>query len=144
MASSSSTALSYSTSTTTSSYKTKILPLPPHDYHHHDDNNNNNVKDSDSSSDETSSYYTPTTLEAWMHRPPAFVFAETSSCMMLVWDTEEGGGIVTKQGIGKLPAKHAESVITMLMKEIERLRSDKKTSCHSGKRMLVDSSSCDY
>ena len=127
-------------SSSTSSPKTIYNPatpqlLPPPQNHYHQVDKDSDSSSCDASSDETSSY-TPTTLEAWMHRPPAFVFADTSRTM-LVWDTEEGGGIVTKHGIGKLPAKHAESVITMLMKEIESLRSDKKSS-RSGKRMRVD------
>ncbi len=92
----------------------------------------NDLPDSDASDDSDTAM--PTTIEAWMHRPPTFVFADAARTM-LVWDTEEGGGIVTKHCIGKLPAQHAESVITMLMKEIELLSRGKQPSQRSGKRM---------
>ncbi len=75
---------------------------------------------SDDSSSETEYPLLPTTIEAWMHRPPAFTFAD-SARTMLVWDTEEGGGIITKHSIGKLPLRHSEAVITMLMKTIDTL-----------------------
>jgi hypothetical protein len=74
---------------------------------------------SDDSSD-TEYPLLPTTIEAWMHRPPAFTFAD-SARTMLVWDTEEGGGIITKHSIGKLPLRHSEAVITMLMTTIDTL-----------------------
>lgn len=67
-----------------------------------------------------------------MHRPPSFVFADTMRTM-LVWDTEEGGGIVTKHSIGQLPMKHAERVITLLMRTIESLSQEQQPRC--GKRM---------
>ena len=75
--------------------------------------------------DEANNEYKPETMEAWMHRPPSFVFAD-SLHTMLIWDTEEGGGIVTKHGIGQLPMKHAERVITLLMKKVESLSNNQE------------------
>ena len=73
-----------------------------------------------SSSDETEAL----TFEGWLHRPPTFLFADNTRTM-LVWDTQEGGGIITKYSIGKLPMRHAETVITMLMKTVEALTNER-------------------
>ncbi len=82
----------------------------------------------DSDEDDSSSeHLLPRTIEGWKNRPPAFTFAD-SSRTMLVWDTEEGGGIITKHGIGKLPLRHSEAVITMLMKTIDTLTKDERAS----------------
>ena len=61
-----------------------------------------------------------TTLEDWARRPPSFIFADPMHTM-LVWDTEEGGGVITKHGIGNLPMRHAEAVIKALMLKVEGL-----------------------
>ncbi len=89
---------------------------------HPNKNTPNYCDDDNDSSDETETdtQPMPTSIDEWMHRPASFVFAD-STRTMLVWDTEEGGGIITKHGIGEMPLKHAESVITMLMKTVETL-----------------------
>jgi hypothetical protein len=69
----------------------------------------------------------PTTLEGWKRRPPTFTLIES----MLVWDTSEGGGVITKNSIGKLPMEHAEAVIMKLMETVEMLKKDKR---HRSKR----------
>ena len=63
----------------------------------------------------------PTTLEGWKRRPPTFTLIES----MLVWDTQEGGGVITKNSIGKLPMEHAEAVIIKLMETVEMLKKDR-------------------
>ena len=82
---------------------------------------------SDDEDDSSSENLLPKTIEGWKHRPPAFTFAD-SSRTMLVWDTEEGGGIITKHSTGKLPVRHSEAVITMLMKTIDTLTKDERSS----------------
>ena len=77
----------------------------------------------------------PTTIEGWMHRAPTFLFADNKRTM-LVWDTEEGGGVITKYSIGKLPARHAEAVITMLMKTVENLGGAQPEGCNKRQRRV--------
>jgi hypothetical protein len=62
----------------------------------------------------------PVTIEDWVRRPPSFIFADPMHTM-LIWDTEEGGGVITKHGIGNLPMRHAEAVIKALMRKAEEL-----------------------
>lgn len=69
----------------------------------------------------------PKTMAEWNNRAPSFTFADNKRTM-LVWDTEEGSGIITKYGIGKLPSKHAEAVISMLLWNIETLTKQKAKS----------------
>lgn len=70
----------------------------------------------------------PTTFESWKHRPPNFTLIES----MLIWDTQEGGGVITKNTIGKLPMQHAEAVIMKLMETVETLQ--KNTNRHKRQR----------
>lgn len=95
-----------------------------HQHHHNKD------PDSDAASGDD----TPTTLDGWRYRPASFVFIDAWRTM-LVWDTEDGSGIVTKHGIGKMPVKYAESVISVLMEEIERLTTATATTTTSTKRL---------
>ena len=62
----------------------------------------------------------PATIEDWIRRPPSFIFADHMHTL-LIWDTEEGGGVITKHGIGEMPTRHAEAVIKVLMLKVEEL-----------------------
>jgi hypothetical protein len=62
----------------------------------------------------------PMSMADWRNRAPSFTFAGNKGTM-LVWDTEEGSGIITKYSTGKLPLKHTDAVISILMKKIESL-----------------------
>jgi hypothetical protein len=70
---------------------------------------------------------TPATIEDWIQRPPSFIFADTERTT-LVWDTAEGGGIITKHRIGKLPLRHAEAVILMLMRTLDEIGKEERSS----------------
>lgn len=67
----------------------------------------------------------PKTMAEWNNRALSLTFADNKT---LVWDTDEGSGIITKYGIGKLPPKHAEAVISMLLWNIETLTKQKAKS----------------
>lgn len=75
----------------------------------------------------------PRTIEEWLRRPPSFVFADPTHTM-LIWDTEEGGGVITKHSVGQLPMRHAEAVIKVLMKTMEGLEQEIRR-CHKRQRM---------
>ena len=62
----------------------------------------------------------PRTIEEWLRRPPSFVFADPTHTM-LIWDTEEGGGVITEHSVGQLPMRHAEAVIKVLMQTVAEL-----------------------
>ena len=62
----------------------------------------------------------------WKNRAPYFTF--TNQNTILVWNTEEGSGIITKYSVGKLPAKRTEAVISALMDKIESLTKQKTDS----------------
>ncbi len=74
---------------------------------------------------------TPTTMDDWILRPPSFEFADAEQTM-LIWDAEEGGGIITKHTIGKLPPRHAEGVILMLMRTLDEIGKDKRSKNRHG------------
>jgi hypothetical protein len=73
----------------------------------------------------------PTTIEDWILRPPSFVFADPEHTM-LIWDTEEGGGVITKHTIGKLPPRHAEGVILMLMRTLDEIGKERRSKQKHG------------
>jgi hypothetical protein len=74
----------------------------------------------------------PSSMEEWVRRPPSFIFADPLQTM-LIWDAEEGGGVITKQGVGELPMRHAEAVIKVLMQTVEGLGKEVRR-CHKRQR----------
>jgi hypothetical protein len=75
----------------------------------------------------------PRTIGEWIRRPPSFVFTDPTHSV-LIWDTEEGGGVITKHSVGQLPMRHAEAVIKVLMKTMEGLEQEIRR-CHKRQRM---------